>query len=63
MLRGVKDRSDHFCFKNLENFHGEGYFEIELEVWVSVQQEWVGKAKAQKKRRFWKTKSISGNKK
>lgn len=69
------DKSKKTCFgelkievitsvlKDLENFHGEGYFEIGLEVWVSVQQEWVGVAKAQKKHRFWKTKSISANKK
>lgn len=32
--------------KDLENFHGEGYFEIGFEVWVRVQWGWVGLVKA-----------------
>lgn len=34
-------------WKDLENFHGEGYFEMGLnKVWISVQQGWGAVAEA-----------------
>lgn len=33
-------------WEDLGNFPGEGDFEIGLEVWVSLQQEWGGVVKA-----------------
>lgn len=46
MLQGVKIDVVISDWKDLENFHGEGYFEIGLKVWASVQQGWEAVAKA-----------------
>lgn len=45
-FRKLKKKVMTSDLKELENFHGEGYFEIGFEVWVRVQWGWVGLVKA-----------------